>query len=207
MFPCAATLLLCGFASPQPAPTPAPVVSLLFPVGNAGGDDAQWLGSVISAAPTATTYSLNCREVDDEGDEDPPFDSSGPDCGFGGITAIQGPATYSLVYNIPSQPQMTFNYNCQLEGVTRVSRATCTAAQLHPSMTEDTRETVTLEEPENRSIGVTVTAGAEKLSNPPPTETATLAPTPTPDAAPPRLVGAGHWAFGGMAAAALGGAF
>jgi hypothetical protein len=63
-------------------------------------------------------------------------------------------------------------------------------------------ETATIAEPDITSIPVTVTAGAEKLSAPPPTEMV----TPTADAASPRITGAVHWAVGGMAAAALAGA-
>ncbi|KAK4174941.1 hypothetical protein QBC36DRAFT_332516 [Triangularia setosa] len=145
------------------------VTSIFLP----GVDKQTVWASVISAEPTAATYSLGC-----------PPDADSNDCGLGtGFTVVQGPSTFSI--DIVGE-SVTQRYGCDLVE----SEARCGGSIISPAGTQlfqNVAPNYTVE-----IQAVTITAGLEKLdvevattttSGTGPAETGTQTGTQTKDAA------------------------
>ncbi|PGH11012.1 hypothetical protein AJ80_07288 [Polytolypa hystricis UAMH7299] len=106
------TLGLLGLSAATPAPSASAkgdVVSLFIPMNS---ENWQFFGSVVGVDSTATTYVVDCIDLDSED-----WDT----CGDIPITLTQGPKTWASAAVLPS---MTHTVNCILDGTTS---ATCTA--------------------------------------------------------------------------------
>ncbi|KAK0704253.1 hypothetical protein B0T21DRAFT_387836 [Apiosordaria backusii] len=123
------------------------VTSLFLP----GFDKQTIWASVITAQPTAATYSLAC-----------PPDADSNDCGLGtGLTIVQGPKTFSIDI---AGDSVTQRYGCDLVG----SEARCAGSVISPAGTalfDNVAPNYTVD-----IQAVTITAGLEKLD----VETATV---------------------------------
>ncbi|KAJ4296294.1 hypothetical protein N0V90_006339 [Kalmusia sp. IMI 367209] len=207
-----ATIVTVTAQSSTPASITAhptgPVVSLLLP----GGWDSQALvASVIGVDKSATTLAVDCPDGTDSND-----------CGVPpeGLTVTQGPTTavMSTVIAQESDPVIVkYGWECSLGGTTTakcvyLNEATITGsanAELSSSMLENyggsgMTTTIGLNSTEMKDafVPVTVTAGAEKLSQKTEaTGAEASAPSSTPGAA--AHVKAGGLAVGGMLAAVL----
>lgn len=145
-----------------------PVVTVLFP----GADEQPLVGSIIAVQSALTTLNVECAAgVDSD------------DCGvpMGGIKVTKGPSTAIMSTVIPSESDpivVSYGWECSIGGTTtaecvysNVVSVTGTPSpsllsSINEEMSENEKRTIELNQRmlSSAMFGVTITAGADKLS-------------------------------------------
>lgn len=106
------------------------------------------VASVISAAPEATSYFVNCAPGTD-----------GSDCGFGpGVTFVNGPSTFAL--HVTESGAFSMDVDCKISSKV----ADCAQTNAGPEANDPGIMTGVVSDFTSSLVPVTITAGLEKLS-------------------------------------------
>ncbi|KAF9735993.1 hypothetical protein PMIN06_002536 [Paraphaeosphaeria minitans] len=145
-----------------------PIVSVILP----GADDQTLVGSIVDVKSALTTLAVTC-----------PSGTDGDDCGMpdGGMTVTQGPKTVAMstvmAEESGSPVMVNYGWACSLDGTTKAdctySAVASVTGSVDPSILSEVNAQMTAQSSTTELSGddlksamfpVTITAGAEKLS-------------------------------------------